>query len=57
MSFWNFFGGFAVFNAFCNLFFGKPNHDYTPSRQYYHDYEESDRYDELQDRIDSLEDM
>lgn len=72
MSFWNFLGGFALFNAVCDMFSSKPKRTYAPTQQHYHDYghedylalgrDESgidalkDRVDELQGRIDELQD-
>lgn len=33
MSFWNFLGGFAVFNFICDLFSSRNNNSYTPPQQ------------------------
>lgn len=64
MSFWNFLGGFALFNAICDLFSSKPKQTYVPPQPPYHDYGYEDSFssdidspdiDALQDRVDELE--
>lgn len=63
MSFWNFLGGFAIFNFFCDLFSRKPKDNYTnyayDSR--YRDYDSGDvsglrsRIDDIEARISEIE--
>lgn len=67
MNFWNFLGGFALFNMVCDMFSSKPRMTYDTPQHRFHDYDYedylgtdtdimSDRYDDLQDRIDELQD-
>lgn len=68
MSFWNFIGGFAIFNAICDLFSSRPKQTNISAKSYdindYHNdylsvYDsesiESMDADELQDYIDDLQ--
>lgn len=71
MSLWNFLGGFAIFNAVCDLFSSKPRQTYVPTRQSFTDFRDdftSDYHDDvfadkdcrhdldaLRDRVDNLE--
>lgn len=61
MSFWNFIGGFALFNAVCDLFSGKPKRTCVEPKQHFHDYDSGDYldlssdFDRLQNRINELE--
>lgn len=71
MSFWNFLGGFALFDAFCDMFSSKPSRPArlpgldAGGRDYacvdcepdfgMYDFDECD-VDSLQERIDELED-
>ena len=65
MGFWNFIGGFVLFNAVCEMFSSKPKRSYAPpTQQHYHDYDHEDYLtdetgtydiDELQERVNELE--
>ncbi|MCM1142342.1 MAG: hypothetical protein NC453_27540, partial [Muribaculum sp.] len=65
MGFWNFIGGFALFNAVCDMFSGKPKRNYAPpQQQHYHDYDYEDYLahgddgadiDDLQEKVDELQ--
>ena len=64
MSFWNFLGGFALFNAVCDMFSSKPKRTYVPPQQLYLDYGHEDyldlgmdesNIDALQNRVDELQ--
>lgn len=59
MGFWNFVGGFLLFDWFCDLF-SWPRHDKAclPPHNHIYDgdiYDSSSRYDDLQDQIDDLQ--
>ncbi|MCM1140617.1 MAG: hypothetical protein NC453_18760 [Muribaculum sp.] len=64
MSFWNFLGGFALFNAVCDMFSSKPKRTYVSPQQHYHDYDHEDYMalgadgsdiDELQNKVDEMQ--
>lgn len=64
MSFWSFLGGFALFNAVCDMFSSKPKQTCVPPQPRYDDYGYEDSFssdidnsdiDALQNRVDELE--
>ena len=55
MSFWDFLGGFALFNMICDWFSGKPksqHQSYPPMHDHVHDAEYVTRIEELQREIE-----
>lgn len=55
MSFWNFLGGFALFNMICDWFSGKPkshHQSYPPAHYDARDAEYETRIEELQREIE-----